>query len=56
MMDWNPDPHSLFTVNAGTGIGILALRAACRARYAASCDVYDSTHVYIYVHRERLDE
>ena len=38
-MDWNPDPHSLLTVRAGTDTGTPALREACRERYIASLEV-----------------
>ena len=38
-MDWNPDPHSLLTVRAGTDTGMSDLRAICLARYISPPEV-----------------
>lgn len=42
MMDWNPDPQSLLTVSAGTGMGMPHLRPTWRAMYGASAELFHS--------------
>lgn len=44
MMDWKPDPQSLFTVRAGTGMGMPHLRPTWRAMYAASAELWYYGH------------